>query len=236
MNLPNVLTGLGVNLLFAGIAFLAKSVTLSGALSGILLGTWIYSFLGPQGFSVAAGFFIVASLLTRWGYRLKKERGTAQRREGRRTYREGFANCAVGACFATLANFSGNFLYEVAFVASFATALADTTATELGSLYGRHPFLWPSLKKVPGGTPGALSLEGTLAGIVAALFLTELAFGTRLIREGDIWIIVVAATVGSVAESFLARGPVPVGHDWRNFLNTLIGALVAIGLWKLCNV
>ncbi|MFH1857531.1 MAG: DUF92 domain-containing protein [Candidatus Omnitrophota bacterium] len=231
--MPHVAVGFLVNLFFAGAAFWAKSVTLSGAFSGVLLGTWIYAFLGLRGFLVVVGFFILGSFFTRWGYGAKKKGASAEKRGGRRSYREALANCLVGAFFASLAFFTGQFLFELAFVASFATALADTTATELGSLYGRNAFLFFPLRKVPPGTQGALSLEGTLAGILASAGLSFLAVGLALIQKRHIPFVVGGATVGFLGESFLVHFPV-LGHQLRNFLNTLFGALIAMALaWIL---
>jgi len=228
-----VLIGLLVNVFFAALAFIARSVTLSGALSGLLLGTWIYSFLGARGFFVVAAFFILGSLFTRLGFQAKEARGIAQRMGGRRTYREAFANGLVGALFATLVFFTGNFLYSIAFVASFATALADTTATELGSLYGRRPFLFPSFKRVAPGTLGAVSLEGTLFGIAAAGFLTFFSFFLNLIQKQDILVVILGSAIGFLAESLLAGLPFRVDHDVRNLLNTLFGATAAMMLGRI---
>jgi len=51
-------------------------------------------------------------------------------------------------------------------IAALATATADTTASEIGQLVGRRAFLPLTLRRVPVGTEGAISLEGTLAGAV----------------------------------------------------------------------
>lgn len=227
----DVWIGFFVNGLFAAFAYGAKSVTVSGAVGGVFLGTWIYGFLGWRGFAIVAGFFILASLFTRFGFGIKRKKGIAQKKEGRRTHREAFANGLVGAVCATLSFFTGNFMYTLGFVASFATALADTTATELGPLYGRSAFLPPTFKKAVPGTPGAVSLEGSLFGILGGLFLGLFAFWLTLIQKQDILSVTVSAGVGSLAESFLGSRPFSVGHDLRNFLNTLVGAGVAMFLF-----
>ena len=232
MILSRVLVGFGINSLFALLAFGAGSVTLSGALGGVFIGTWIYGFLGPRGFSILAFFFIFASLFTRWGYRVKAARGIAQTRGGRRTEREAFANGAIGAGLATLAFFTGSLLCQVAFVAAFATAFADTTATEIGSLYGKSVFLTPSFKKVSAGTPGAVSFVGTLSGIFAAACLTYFAFFLALVQKRDIVFVIGGSSIGFLAESFLARTPLG-HHDLRNFLNTFFGALATVILERL---
>ena len=78
----DIFIGFGVNLFLALLAFGAGSVTFSGALGGLLLGTWIYGFMGLRGFSIMAAFFILASLFTRWGFGVKQSQGIAQKKKG----------------------------------------------------------------------------------------------------------------------------------------------------------
>ena len=51
-------------------------------------------------------------------------------------------------------------LLAVAYVASLATKLSDTLASEVGKAYGKTCYLSTTLKRVPPGTEGAVSLEG----------------------------------------------------------------------------
>ena len=50
---------------------------------------------------------------------------------------------------------------------SSATKLADTFASEIGKAYGKTTFLITTLEKVPPGTEGAISAEGTAADAAA---------------------------------------------------------------------
>jgi uncharacterized protein (TIGR00297 family) len=61
-----------------------------------------------------------------------------------------------------------NFYKQVGFAASFASKLADTTSSEIGKAYGQTTYLITNFRRVPRGTEGAVSLEGTLAGVAAA--------------------------------------------------------------------
>ena len=58
-----------------------------------------------------------------------------------------------------------------AMVAAMAEATADTVSAELGQVLGGTPWMITSLRRVPAGTDGAVSLLGTLAGAVAAAVL-----------------------------------------------------------------
>ena len=81
-----------------------------------------------------------------------------------------------------------------------------------------------------------MSVEGTLAGILAAATVAFLGVATGLFGLRGGMVVVVAAFAGTVVES-LAGPPLErralLGHDGINFLNTLVGALVAAALSPL---
>ena len=73
------------------------------------------------------------------------------------------------------------------------------------------------------GTSGAVSLEGTAAGFIAAFALAALALAMGLMPASMLWIVVVGATVGAFVESALGatlekRGI--LNNDMLNFINT----------------
>jgi uncharacterized protein (TIGR00297 family) len=70
----------------------------------------------------------------------------------------------------------------MAFVASFASKLGDTTSSEVGKAYGRTTYLVTTLQRVPRGTEGAISAEGTLAGIAAAAAMASVALAAAQVR------------------------------------------------------
>ena len=78
-----------------------------------------------------------------------------------------------------------------------------------------------------------MSLEGTAAGIVAALGLAALGAALGLIPAPTVVPIVVAATVGALVESALGatlEGPGILNNDMLNFINTAVAAVVALAL------
>ena len=62
-------------------------------------------------------------------------------------------------------------------MASFASKLSDTVSSEVGKAYGRTTYLATSFEVVPRGTEGAVSLEGTLAGVAAAVLFSVISLG-----------------------------------------------------------
>jgi uncharacterized membrane protein len=83
---------------------------------------------------------------------------------------------------------------------------------------------------------GAISREGTAAGIAAAALLAGLGVLLRLIPLAAVPAVVVAATVASLAESALGatlEGPGILDNHTLNFVNSALGAGVALLVWSM---
>jgi uncharacterized protein (TIGR00297 family) len=125
---------------------------------------------------------------------------------------------------------------KVAFVAALVAGASDTVASEIGKAWGRRTFLVTSAKRVPPGTSGAMSLEGTAAGIIAAALLALAAVPPGLIPATLVFAVVIAATAGALVESALGatlehRGI--LNNDVLNFVNTSVAAFVAVELSRV---
>jgi uncharacterized protein (TIGR00297 family) len=225
---------LGVNLLLALLAYRARSVDVGGALHGTLLGTALWVFAGWRGFLMLLAFFVLATAATKVGYQIKLREGTAQAKGGRRGAPNAWANAGAGALLALLAAGTPHFgLFALAIVAAFATACSDTLGSEIGQAYGRRTFLITTLRPVPRGTDGAVSLEGTLAGIAGSIVIGLLAWGIGSITPlGLVW-VVLAAFLGTTVESYIGavfERAQQINNEAQNLLNTLVGGLVALAL------
>ena len=213
-------------------AYAVRELSASGAFAGWLLGTLVYVFAGWQGFTVLAVFVVLGILATRAGFQRKVALGIAQERGGRRDARHAFANIAVGAAFAVLA--AGTAYPRacaVAMVAAFATAAADTAASEIGQAYGRRHYLVTTFRPVSPGTEGAVSLAGAIAGALASAILALSAWGAGMISVSSSVVVVIAAFAGTTLESYVAAIGGASGttrHHLLNFANTLVGAVVAL--------
>jgi uncharacterized protein (TIGR00297 family) len=233
------LIGVAVNLAFAFAALALGAVSWSGVAGGLLVGIIIATFGGLAGFGVLAFFFLLGSAATRLGYAGKARRGIAQERGGARGAVHALANCSVAAYLAFLAGSSAPDARAglwLAFVASLATAACDTLGSEIGPLGSGQPFLITRLRRVPAGTPGAVSLVGTAAGAIGALLVGLVAALLHVVPYHWIALIPMAALIGSFLESFLGATLEPldlVESETINFINTLAGALAALGLVRL---
>jgi uncharacterized protein (TIGR00297 family) len=221
----------GVNLLLGVAAYRARSVDLSGLVHGALLGTALWVFGGGSAFGMLLGFFVLGTAATKLGYRIKLAEGTAQEKGGRRGAPHAWANTGAGVLFAVMLGGSGDPIYALAIVSAFATATSDTLGSEIGQAFGKRTFLITTFRPVPRGTDGAVSLEGTLAGIGGSAVLGAVAAIAGAITWPAVAVVVVAAFVGTTLESYLGavlEQKDVIDNEAQNFLNTLVGGLVAV--------
>jgi uncharacterized protein (TIGR00297 family) len=220
-----------VNAALAGAAYAARTVDLSGVAAGFLVGFLIYVFYDWRGYLLLLAFFVIGSACTKFGYRQKAAARLAQEKGGRRGARHALANAGVATACALFAGVTDyRAFFGLAFAGAFATAAADTSSSEIGQLLGRRTFLLTTFRPVPRGTEGAVSLEGTLAGVLASLILAVLGAALGLYPWMGVLAVVVAAFVGTTFESVVGAALEKrqlLDNEALNFLNTLVGALVA---------
>ncbi|HUA91456.1 MAG TPA: DUF92 domain-containing protein [Terracidiphilus sp.] len=185
---------------------------------------------------------LLAYAATRIGRAKKEQLGTAEARKGRSAAQVA-ANLGVAALVASdvaqmwMAERHGIAHAAVplfaAGLAAMAEAAADTVSSETGQVFGGRPRMITTLRAVDPGTDGAVSVAGTLAGIVAAAVVAGL--GTWALR-GDGRQLLVAATGGVFGlffDSLLgatleARGW--LNNDAVNFLSTASAAGFAMAV------
>jgi uncharacterized protein (TIGR00297 family) len=227
-----VLLGALVNAALAGLAYALRTVDVSGVIGGFFVGFTIWLFLDWKGFLLLLSFFVIGSACTKLGYKRKAAQNLAQEKGGRRGARHAFANAGVATACALFAALTDHpVLFALAFAASFATAAADTASSEIGQLLGRRTFLITTLRPVPRGTEGAVSLEGTLAGVAASLVVGGLGALLGLYPWAGVLPIAAAAFVGTTFESVVGAALEKrqlLDNEALNFLNTLVGALVVV--------
>jgi uncharacterized protein (TIGR00297 family) len=227
-----ILLAVLVNVALAGAAYAARTVDWSGVIAGFLVGFLIYLFLDWRGYLLLLTFFVIGSACTKFGYKRKAAAKLAQENKGRRGMRHALANAGVAtacALFAALTPFP--VVFALAFAGAFATAAADTASSEIGQLLGRRTFLITTFRPVPRGTEGAVSLEGTLAGVFASLVIAALGATLGLFSWKGVPAVVLAAFVGTTFESLVGAALEKrqlLDNEALNFLNTLVGALVAV--------
>ncbi|MCI0588661.1 MAG: DUF92 domain-containing protein [Planctomycetes bacterium] len=225
----SLLLGLAVNAAAAGAAFALRTVSGTGVLAGVALGTLIWWALDWRGWAILASFFALGSAFSRVGWSRKAAAGLAEANEGRRGAARALAKVAFPALAAIAHAIDPRPFLPVVFLAAFATALADTAGSEIGQVYGRRPVTLPAFRPAKVGAEGAVSLEGTLAGIAASILLAALGWALALVPDlgaHAIWIVGAAAFAGTTIESLVGstlEGKGKVGKDFTNAMNTVVG-------------
>ena len=236
-----VLIGLAVNGAIAGIAAAAGWMDRAGAVSAVVIGVAITAGLGLPGLAVMVAFFVIGTAATKLGYRVKTARGIAQEKGGARGWRNAWANGGVPAFLALLAGAAAArpgseaaaLLLVSAYAAAVATAAADTCSSEVGKAYGRRTFLITTLRPVAPGTEGAISLEGTAAGLAGGAIVAAVGALGGLYAWPLAAVVAAAGLLGSLAESVMgtiAERKGWMGNDLLNAFNTAAGAGIGMGM------
>ena len=251
----------------AAIALVARragALSTAGAVAATAVGTAAVA-AGWRWGALLVVYFVTSSLLSRAGAAEKATRtGGVVEKGGARDAVQVLANGGVFALCAVLAVLVGapaDARLAVAALGALAAATADTWATEVGTLLGGTPRSLLTLRRVPPGTSGAVSVAGTVAMIAGALFIALLARGLSL--PGATSVVAIGGSAGAVADTLvgatiqerrwcdacalaterrvhdcgaatrLAGGLAWMDNDAVNLLATLVGAVVAATLITL---
>lgn len=234
----------------------ARALTTRGAGAATLVGTAAVAAGWTWGVLLIA-YFVSSSALSHMGRVAKNVRTrSVVAKTGARDALQVFANGGVFALAAVVAIVHHHAIRSAAGAGALAASAADTWGTEIGTLYGGTPRSIVTLRRVPPGTSGGVSVIGTLASIVGACFVAVLVialqWGTRAAScalaggiAGALADSVVGATVqarrrcdacGVETERFTHDCGAPTRHgrglqwldnDGVNLLATLIGAALA---------
>lgn len=235
---PSVETAVVLNTVLIGAVAVKgqKALTQAGLFHAWILGIILWSTLGGAGWALCVIYLICGVSVTKVGKAEKEALGIAEGRGGMRGPENLWGSAAAGAlCALAAPHFPMSAMtLQVGYVASLATKLSDTCASEIGKAYGRTTYLITTLRPVPKGTEGAVSLEGTLAGVVGSVIIALAGWQLRLCGPLGAALSVLAAFVATTCESLIGatvQGKVKwLTNELVNFINTAIGAAVAIAL------
>ena len=246
----------------AGVAAAARrwrALSSSGGVAATVVGTLAVGAGWGWGVLLVA-FFAGGTALSRLGATRKALRTQGVVTKGGE--RDAWQVLANGGAFATAAiaqMAAPHPLWLAAGAGALAAALADTWATEIGTLSAGEPLSILSWRPVPVGTSGGVTAAGSLAALGGALFLgvVALAVGAAPLVAGA---AVLAGVVGATTDSLLgatvqarrwcarcamgterivhpcgqrsqpAGGVAWIDNDVVNLLATVTGALVAAAL------
>jgi uncharacterized protein (TIGR00297 family) len=221
-----------VSVTFAVLARALGSVTDGGALIGAFVAFLLMYAAGLWAFFPLFAVLLMTMLATRWRADRKSKLGVAERAGGRNA-RQVLANLgAAGLCALAAAMFGRqSTLLMVGAAAVLAEAAADTVSSEVGQALATQPRLILGFAPVPSGTNGAISLEGTFAGCIAAGLVASTASLAGVMPWRWAPIVGAAGVAGMLLDSVLGasfenRGD--MGNDSVNFVSTVFAADVAL--------
>ncbi|MCA0354120.1 MAG: DUF92 domain-containing protein [Chloroflexi bacterium] len=204
--LLRLLAGFGLSLLVGGLGYWRRSLSLSGWLGAVLIGTltvgcgsWAWGWL-------IILFFASSSLLSKVGKRRKAAVALDKfSKDDRRDLWQAMANGGIPLITALGYAWQPHFAWWALALGATATATADTWATEIGTLSKGRPFMLTTFKQVERGRSGAISGLGMAATSLGALLIGLSAWGLTGLglgngQEPQLW-FVVAATIGGIAGS-----------------------------------
>lgn len=201
--------GFGLSALIGGLGYWRHSLTLSGWLGAIVVGTASIAFGGWTWGLLVVVFFISSSALSHWR-KAAKERIAADKfsKSEQRDWAQTMANGGAVAGLALLyAVWPQPWLFAAA-LGVLATVTADTWATELGTLSRSAPRLITTGRPVVAGTSGGVTLLGLAATAAGALTigLAALLFTALVDGAAAPWAVLAAlggGVAGSLSDSLL---------------------------------
>lgn len=206
----DILIGFITSLLISYGAYKKNSLSTSGFIFATILGTLIYFFGGIFFWILMIGFFISSSLLTKFKDKDKKILEEINAKTGARDYIQVMANGSLALFYSFLYYITKSPLYMIPYAVCFAAVNADTWSSEIGVLSKESPISILTFRKVSKGQSGAISLLGTLAGLLGSLFIGVLFiigyvfyFGWEIKILYYFILIVVSGFAGSIIDSFL---------------------------------
>ena len=229
---PNSGAAAGITLVFALFAWLVRGVTTSGALAGAVVCFALIRGVGWGGFLALCAVFLLTWSATRIGYSRKLKLGTAESRRGR-DWLQVLANLTPAAGCAVMFGFTHNPKFAAGLAAALAEASGDTVASEVGQAVGGVPRLVTSWKRVPIGTDGAITVRGTLAGVLAVATVIAVCFSTGMVEGWAAFLCAGAGIAATLLDSLLGatlERDRRLGNNGVNFLSTLFAAAIAFVL------
>jgi uncharacterized protein (TIGR00297 family) len=247
-----------ISVAFAVLVLSLRAATVAGALFGgmicflVVRGTVSSQYtIVRSGLAPLALLFVLTFLATRAGRRVKVRAGLAEKRHGRNSAQV-IANLSIAGLAVSAHGFdlviggggccgAGSYrawvwpAMTMMCLAAMVEATADTVSSEIGQAFGGAPVLLVGLRRVAVGTDGAVTLSGSIAGVVAGALVASVGVWALRLSVLDGVIAFLAGICGLFFDSLLGatverRGW--LGNDLVNFFSTVFAAAVAlVALW-----
>ena len=211
MNVWQTAFGVAFSVLIAWAGYRGRSLSRSGVVGAIIVGTLTFGLSGWTWGLLLIAFFVSSSLLSH--YRKDDKRGLAEKfaKTSQRDLGQALANGGWGAILAIAYSCQPDPILFAAFVGAMAAVNADTWATELGVLSPTPPRLLTTGQRVPVGASGGATFLGTMAasggglliGLVALVFgRVEAILGSGPLNRHYLWLVSIGILGGLAGSTF----------------------------------
>ncbi|KRE69941.1 hypothetical protein ASL11_16420 [Paenibacillus sp. Soil750] len=159
------------SVIIAGAAYWKKSLSITGLIAAVLLGTTMYACGRLAWFGTLIAFFISSSLLSKLKHQRKAAAESVYAKGGRRDAGQVAANGGLGLLLCIGNAIWSDPVWWYMYIGVMATVNADTWATEIGGLSKSIPRSIVNGKRVAAGTSGGITSLGIVASLLGGAFI-----------------------------------------------------------------
>jgi len=218
-------TAVAITLAFALMGRLAHGVSTSGAIAGAVV-AFLMATRDLRLFWILLVVFAMTLAATRLHGSRKKQLRVAESENGR-SASQVMANLGIASLIMAIPAFG---IWQILALAALAEAAADTASSEIGTAFRGRTVLITTGKAVAPGIDGGISLNGTLAAMLAAAIIAACGLIFGLTTSAEAAVVTCAGTLGMLVDSILGatlerRGY--LSNDLVNLMGTSSAVLVA---------
>ncbi len=237
-SLPEGIISIILSLLLSYAAYRQKMLTLAGSVAAFTVSALI-GLLGNLSWLLLILTFVAAAFVTTRFRILEKARmGLQEGRRGERGSLNVVGNSLPAVFIALLSTVlavqGSQTSYAIIYTVAIGAATADTLASEIGVI-DRHPRLITTMRPVPPGTDGGISVLGTAASFGGALFISVAGYALMMLLGQPlpayfIPLTAVLGLLGSLIDSLLGatleRNGL-IGKQTNNLASIVVACLIA---------
>ncbi|HXX63137.1 MAG TPA: DUF92 domain-containing protein [Bacteroidota bacterium] len=189
----------------ASLSYAARMLSASGAIAQFVLGAMLFGLGGWQWTIPMLAFFLTSSMLSRLSSVRKAEAADLFSKGEIRDASQVAANGGLSGVLILGSTVYPHPAWFIAYLSSVAAAAADTWATEVGALSTKDPVLLLSMKPVPPGTSGGVSVLGTFAALAGAavVLISGLWWIEPALAARSAYLVITSGLTGTTIDSVL---------------------------------